>query len=42
MDPNEVANIWQDRAQNAGVQGPPQDTPAQQEETVFEAEEPPT
>jgi hypothetical protein len=42
MDPNEVANILQDWAQNLGVQGPPQDAPAQEEETVFEAEEPPT
>jgi hypothetical protein len=42
MDPNEVADILQDRAQNAGVQGPPQDAPAQQEEIVFEGEEPPT
>jgi hypothetical protein len=42
IDPNEVANILQDRAQNAGVQGPPQDAPAQQQETIFKAEEPAT
>jgi hypothetical protein len=41
MDPNEVANILQDWAQNAGVQAP-QDAPAQEEETVLKAEEPPT
>jgi hypothetical protein len=42
MDPNEVNNILQDPTQNAGVHEQPQDTPAQEEETVFEAEEPPT
>ena len=39
MDSNEVADILQDRTQNAGVH---EDTPAQEEETVFEAVEPPT
>ena len=42
MDPNEVAKILQDWTQNAGVYEQPHDTPEEEEETVFEAEELPT
>jgi hypothetical protein len=42
MDQNEVAEILQDPTQNAGVHEQPHDTPAEEEETIFKADEPPT